>query len=104
MTEKRSDYRKKVKQQKNKKVLHKIKSAFNDEAELDVNADFKRDPVTDQTTQQKRTSQEKQTPPATTSKKEGVADKGLRLKRRLNQAILIVLVLIVLVLLALFHL
>lgn len=110
MTEKRSDYRKKLKHKKQKNFLNTIKSAFDGEDEdVDVNPEFTRE-VNDVTQkgeyQEKRQAihnsdvLKKQTQPQL----EQNADKGLRLKKKLNRAILLVLVLIILVLLALFHL
>lgn len=107
MTEKRSDYRKEQSRGKAKNLFGKVKAAFSDQPEdhqnekVDVNPDFqdkkvhKRPLVGD--------GEEKYYSDPDLSKSSNL-DKGLRLKRRLNSAILIVLVLIVLVLLALFHL
>lgn len=104
MTEKRSDYRKRQK----KGLIDKVKSAFsnNDSEEVDVNPDFQRE---------RPNSEEKRRPLAGDGQefyqrdeaidKETVREnKALKLKKRLNRAILLVIVLIVLVLLALFHL
>lgn len=112
MTEKRSDYRKR--QQQNKKgVFEKVKDAFNDnqEEDLDVNPDFKND---------SENQEESPSPIRRSLKGDGEPDlqdlnaedtrkltseeKGLKLKKRLNQTILILVVLIILVLVALFHL
>ena len=104
MTEKRSDYRKRQK----KGLIDKVKSAFsnNDSEEVDVNPDFTKD----------KNEVENRRPPLAgdgqefyqrdeTIDKETVREnKSLKLKKRLNRAILLVIVLIVLVLLALFHL
>lgn len=99
MTEKRSDYRKRQK----KGLIDKVKSAFsnNDSEEVDVNPDFTRD---------KNEVENRRRPLAGDGQEfyqrdETVReDKALKLKKRLNRAILLVIVLIVLVLLALFHL
>ena len=104
MTEKRSDYRKK----KKKGLIDKVKSAFsnNDSEEVDVNSAFTRD---------KNEVENRRRPLAgdgkkfyqrdeTINKETVREDKALKLKKRLNRAILLVIVLIVLVLLALFHL
>ena len=104
MAEKRSDYRKKQK----KSFTDKVKSAFsnNDSEEVDVNPDFKRE---NSTSQGKRrplngNGQEFYQQDETIDKEIVQESKSLRLKKRLNRAILLVIVLIVLVLLALFHL
>lgn len=103
MTEKRSDYRKKLKHKKNKQFLNSIKTAFEDNA-VDVNPAFIRErekdspvngPIKRGTSRQYGKQQDTKQP---------FEEKGLRLKRKLNRAILIVLFLIVLVLFALFHL
>ena len=112
MTEKRSDYRKKLKHKKSKNFLNTIKSAFDDsDDEVDVNPDFTRDEnevvesndfandrVKDQE-QAPRREENKSQSQLTTSQ-----EKALKLKGKLNRAILLVAVLIILVLLALFHL
>lgn len=103
MTEKRSDYRKR--QNHHNDFLHKVKSAFsddnNDTEEIDVNPDFRRE----QPIRRPLPDDGKETfAPKNDLGERPKIDKGLRLKRRLNRAILIVFVLIVLVLLALFHL
>lgn len=107
MAEKRSDYRKRQK----KNLLDKVKSAFSNDditEEVDVNPDFKKD-KSDSAEPRRRPlagdGQEfyKQEQPIVDQEKIR-ADKALRLKKRLNRAILIVFVLIILVLLALFHL
>lgn len=119
MTEKRSDYRKKNKHKKNKGFFNTIKSAFdgNDE-EVDVNPEFKRTENDEINIQQSNRENMRET-----KRNEGTFNqknanshispndqalsseqKGLRLKKKLNRAIFIMLVLIVLVLLALFHL
>lgn len=105
MTEKRSDYRRQQSKNKGKKFLKHVRSAFDDrdasEENLDINPEFQRD-------RSERRSfaddgQEYGEPERVNSAPSG-EDKRLRLKKRLNRAILIVFVLIVLVLLALFHL
>ena len=115
MTEKRSDYRKKNQRKKKNSFFKTIKSAFDNEEEVDVNPEFTRDsterPFNDE--QSSKTRRETQTSSDENNSKyqnkqkaqpKTWVEKGLRLKRRLNIAILIVIVLIVLVLLALFHL
>ncbi|WP_338206510.1 hypothetical protein [Lactobacillus juensis] len=112
MTEKRSDYRKKLKHKKSKNFLNTIKSAFDDsEEEVDVNPDFTRDDDEIVKTndfkndgvkkqeQAPRREEDKSQSQLTTSQ-----EKALKLKGKLNRAIMIVTALIVLVLLALFHL
>lgn len=119
MTEKRSDYRKKNQRKKKNSFFKTIKSAFDNEEEVDVNPEFTRDstdrPFNDEPSLKTRRESQRE---AQTSSDENNSkyqnkqkaqpktwmEKGLRLKRRLNIAILIVIVLIVLVLLALFHL
>lgn len=119
MTEKRSDYRKKIKQKKSKRFFDTIKSAFDDDDEVDVNPEFTRDtedqvvPQVNRENQGEHDSQRVQSNQNAKLKNAknvrekqilSSEDKGLRLKRKLNHAILIVFVLIILVLLALFHL
>lgn len=105
MAEKRSDYRKKQK----KSLLGKVKSAFsnNDSEEVDVNPDFRKD-ESDSDKQRRHPlvgdGQEFYRQEQPIEKEQVREDKALRLKKRLNRAILIVFVLIILVLLALFHL
>lgn len=105
MTEKRSDYRKKQAQKKPKQFFKKMKAAFDDndidQEDVNVNPDFQRDsserrPLDGDGIENFNTEVPKS---GLTSE-----DKRLRLKKRLNSAILIVFVLIILVLLALFHL
>ena len=104
MTEKRSDYRKRQK----KGLIDKVKSAFsnNDSEEVDVNPDF----TTDKNEVENRRrplagdGQEFYQRDETIDKETVRENKSLKLKKRLNRAILLVIVLIVLVLLALFHL
>ncbi|UZN41508.1 hypothetical protein LDX54_06985 [Lactobacillus sp. IBH004] len=112
MTEKRSDYRKKLKKQKSKNILNTIKSAFDDnDAEVDVNPDFTRNKdefIQPNESSNKRAKTQEQTPRREKNKSQSQPttsqDKALRLKGKLNRAILIVSILIILVLLALFHL
>lgn len=124
MTEKRSEYRKKAKHQKNRGFLNTIKSAFDDDnQEVDVNPEFTRTDQDNVQINQQRESEgrkrrnEQGNRDADQEKKEDSSfkreahnqslssqDKALRLKKKLNHAIIIVFVLIVLVLLALFHL
>ena len=112
MTEKRSDYRKKLKHKKSKNFLNTIKSAFDDsDEEVDVNPDFTRDDdeivqtndfKNDGVKKQEqfpRREEDKSQSELTTSQ-----EKALKLKGKLNRAIMIVTALIILVLLALFHL
>lgn len=110
MTEKRSDYRKKLKRQRGKKVLNSIKSAFDDsDEEVDVNPEFTRDADEVVHTNEQvnaETSEKKRNSPNRESKSQSPTsqEKALKLKGKLNRAILIVAVLIILVLFALFHL
>lgn len=105
MTEKRSDYRKRQSKKKDRTLFDSVKAAFTDQKDktedVDVNQGFKREPEEENyfsdedqriLTHQSENSQLNQ------------EDKSLRLKKRLNHAILLVFVLILLVLLALFHL
>lgn len=120
MTEKRSDYRKKNKHKKNKGFFNTIKSAFdgNDE-EVDVNPEFTRsenDGASNVQQPNRENRREKRRKQGNFSQKTANShispndraliseQKGLRLKKKLNRAIFIMLVLIILVLLALFHL
>lgn len=103
MTEKRSDYRKRQSRRKASKFLGRVKSAFDDNEEhetVDVNPEFQRDES------ERRSFQDDGQPTLNTNdfEQKPRVDKALRLKKRLNRAILIVLVLIILVLIALFHL
>jgi preprotein translocase subunit SecF len=104
MTEKRSDYRKRQK----KGLIDKVKSAFsnNDSEEVDVNPDFTKDKneVENRRRPLTRDGQEFYQRDETIDKETVRENKSLKLKKRLNRAILLVVVLIVLVLLALFHL
>ena len=111
MTEKRSDYRKKLKHKKSKNFLNTIKSAFDDsDDEVDVNPDFTRDDevVESNDFANERVKKQEQTPRREESKSQSQLitsqEKALKLKGKLNRAILLVAVLIILVLLALFHL
>lgn len=94
MTEKRADYRKSQRRKKIAQLFHRQKQSSTkkenfDDQSVDVNPDFKRDAFdTNQTSSSPLTSEEKVT----------------RLKKRLNWAIMIVIILIVIVLLALFKL
>ncbi len=104
MTEKRSDYRKRQK----KGLIDKVKSAFsnNDSEEVDVNPDFTKDKNEVKNRRRPLTGdgQEFYQRDETIDKETVRENKSLKLKKRLNRAILLVIVLIVLVLLALFHL
>lgn len=104
MTEKRSDYRKRQK----KGLIDKVKSAFsnNDSEEVDVNPDFTKDKneVENRHRPLAGDGQEFYQRDETIDKETVRENKSLKLKKRLNRAILLVIVLIVLVLLALFHL
>ncbi|MBU5980206.1 hypothetical protein EFP68_01980 [Lactobacillus helveticus] len=102
MTAKRSDYRKR---QKNS-LLNKVKSAFNDNnatEEVNVNPDFQRD-ASERRRPLEGDGQEFYQAQQSIDKEQLKERKSLKLKKRLNSAILIVFVLIILVLLALFHL
>lgn len=104
MTEKRSAYRHQQERKQGKKLLGKFKAAFDDEdSSLDVNPAFER------SHKQKRNSDQERKFAETGYQENSefnlpAGDKGLRLKKKLDRAILIVFVLIVLVLLALFYL
>lgn len=104
MVEKRSDYRKRQK----KSLLSKLKSSFsdNDSEEVDVNPDFKRDDSEEEPRRRPLAGdgQEFYQHNQSSDKETIRQEKSLRLKKRLNRAILIVISLIILVLLALFHL
>ncbi|RHW50436.1 hypothetical protein [Lactobacillus bombicola] len=105
MTEKRSDYQKKIKNQKSNVIFDSVKSAFNnDEDVVDVNPDFMRS--TQFNSKRVNNSHQKREQRQSNNAQEYLKkeDKALKLKNKLNLAIFIVLVLIVLVLLALFHL
>ncbi|AGQ23362.1 hypothetical protein KQ229_00145 [Lactobacillus helveticus] len=102
MTAKRSDYRKRQK----KSLLNKVKSAFNDNnatEEVNVNPDFQRD-ASERRRPLEGDGQEFYQAQQSIDKEQLKEQKSLKLKKRLNSAILIVFVLIILVLLALFHL
>lgn len=102
MTEKRSDYRKRQK----KSLLNKVKSAFNDNnatEEVNVNPDFQRD-ASERRYPLEGDAQKFYQAQQSIDKEQLKEQKSLKLKKRLNSAILIVFVLIILVLLALFHL
>lgn len=102
MTAKRSDYRKRQK----KSLLNKVKSAFNDNnatEEVNVNPDFQRD-ASERRRPLEGDAQEFYQAQQSIDKEQLKEQKSLKLKKRLNSAILIVFVLIILVLLALFHL
>lgn len=100
MTEKRADYRKRQK----KSVLNKVKSAFSDDADqgVDVVSDFQKNETEKRRPLKGDGEEFYQAEPI--DKNDLHQQKSLKLKKRLNRAILIVFVLIVLVLLALFHL
>ncbi|WP_308555631.1 hypothetical protein [uncultured Lactobacillus sp.] len=103
MTEKRSDYRKRQK----KNLFGKVKSAFsdNDSEEVDVNPDFTKDKPAEMPRRPLAGDGQEFYQHDEPIDKEAVREnKALKLKKRLNRAILLVIVLIVLVLLALFHL
>lgn len=119
MTEKRSDYRKKIKHKNKKGFFATIKSAFAGEDKVDVNPDFTRsenDTTSNFQQPSRENTREKQRNQGAFNKKTATShvasderalnreQKSLRLKKKLNRAILIMLVLIILVLLALFHL
>lgn len=102
MTEKRSAYRKQ--RSHSHKWWRQIKSAFSDQDEQDnplpVNPDFKRQRQQNQAVAPK----DKPLSFAEKDRQETADEKGLKLKQRLDRAILVVALLIVLVLWALFHL
>lgn len=105
MTEKRSDYRKRQK----KNLLNKVKSAFTDDdssEDVNVNPDFLRnDSEGNNRRRPLEGNGQEFNPQEQSGNKEIVREeKSLKLKKRLNSAILVVFVLIILVLLALFHL
>ncbi|GAA3628644.1 hypothetical protein GCM10022297_04060 [Lactobacillus hamsteri] len=108
MTEKRSDYRKKQNQRKPKNFFQKMKAAFDDsdidQEDVDVNPDFQRDPSERRPLDGNGIEDINQNIENIKNINATSEDKRLRLKKRLNSAILIVFVLIILVLLALFHL
>lgn len=105
MTEKRSDYRKRQSRRKTSKLLSQVKSAFDDDQHnddgVDVNPEFQRSE-----SERRRLDDNdlEYSPRSDVNSDLPKEDKRLRLKKRLNRAILIVFVLIILVLLALFHL
>lgn len=102
MTEKRSDYRKRQK----KSLVDKLKSAFTDNdatEEVNVNPDFQRDD-SERRRPLEGDGEEFYQAQQPIDKEKMREEKSLKLKKRLNSAILIVFVLIILVLLALFHL
>lgn len=109
MTEKRSEYQKKQRKSSQKSVFDKVRSAFVDDNEpkdnnVDVVPGFKRDKTDEKL---ERRSLKGNGEPIFSPKEEKRTfneEKRLRLKKRLNSAILIVFILIILVLLALFHL
>lgn len=110
MTEKRSDYRKKQSKSYTK-IFDKIKSAFIDNQEFSQNDQSEFSNSNKKEEMPKRRSLEgngQPTEPAANynlnRKQSFQNEKGLRLKKRLNWTILILIVLIGLVLLALFHL
>lgn len=108
MTEKRSDYRKR---QQKQSIFDKVKTAFSDEQEnenIDVSSEFeKKDENQPDLSRRKLAGDGK--PDLRDLNTEDIEktpseEKGLRLKKRLNRTILLLIVLIILVLLALFHL
>lgn len=96
MTEKRSDYRKKQQKEKVSKIFDNFKRLRKDKHQADVS---------DQKVEVQDSSQfESREDLANRALKEKREDKVDRLKKRLNYAILIVVVLLVIVLFALFKL
>ena len=93
MTEKRADYRKKQRQEKVKNIFDKFKRKKKNDQSLDV---------VDQNTETKGHSEFE--PRENSSLEEKRENKISRLKKRLNYAILIVVVLLVIILFALFKL
>ncbi len=121
MTEKRSDYQRKIKHKKNNGLINSIKAAFesDDNDGVDVNPDFTRDQSENNSSVQSpreeqrrehvrgfklRKAKEQADRGAKTEQQLSSEQKGLRLKRKLNTAIIILIILIGLVLFALFHL
>ncbi|BDR60409.1 hypothetical protein [Lactobacillus xylocopicola] len=105
MTEKRSDYRKKIKHKKSKTFFTTIKSAFDSGAEnVDVNPEFTRSTADKQQVDDHETPVDQPRLRSTDEQTQVEEDKGRKLKQKLNRAILLVLVLLILVLIALFHL
>lgn len=110
MTEKRSDYRKRQ-QKDHRNIFDKVKKAFSEDQEekVDHNSDLENTSF-EQEEPVRRSLDGDGEPDLFTEdveedvRKEASEEKGLKLKKRLNRAILILIVLIILVLLALFHL
>lgn len=102
MTEKRSDYRRR--RGRKHKGWHNLKAAFSDQNDpqepVAVNPDFQRSEREKHAAEQKA----ELSPINLTNSSQVPNEKGLRLKKRLNRAIIIVALLIVLVLWALFNL
>ncbi|WEV71531.1 hypothetical protein OZY43_03780 [Lactobacillus sp. ESL0785] len=102
MTEKRSDYRKKIKHKQERDFLHTIKSAFAGDDQVDVNPDFKREPAEANKVNQQRKQREHSKQSKTNVLMPD--ERAVKLKKKLNHAIILTIGLIILVLLALFHL
>ncbi|MGQ5709132.1 hypothetical protein [Lactobacillus sp. PSON] len=108
MTEKRSDYRKKQRQSR-ASIFDRIKSAFIDDPDSDFNLNDNANKKEESATPKRRSLEgngkaDEPTTNFTFDKKQIQNEKGLKLKKRLNQTIVVLIVLIILVLLALFHL
>ncbi|MDF7638819.1 hypothetical protein PT285_05335 [Lactobacillus sp. ESL0791] len=108
MTEKRSEYRKEHRKKKKQGLFQDIKSAFiADDDDVDVNSDFQRQPEEKDDgsgNDQVEHFRENASKENITDNEQTVNDKSLRLKKKLNHAIIIVFLLILLVLFALFRL
>lgn len=107
MTEKRSEYRKRQKKEKNQKIFQNVKSAFSENSDssegLNINPDFQRSEVISDH-QSSNESRESFFKNKTDGDHLSSQEKANRLKKRLNQAIILLIVLITIVLLALFYL
>lgn len=106
MTEKRSDYRKR---QHKKSIFDKVKTAFSDEQEdenIAASSELRDENQTDSSHRKLDGDGKPDLRDLNTEdiEKTPSEEKGLRLKKRLNRTILLLIVLIILVLLALFHL
>ena len=107
MTEKRSDYRKKQRQS-SPSIFDRVKSAFIDDEKNNSNAQSESNLNKEEILKRRSLKGNGQdTEPNGDydfDKKQVQTEKGLKLKKRLNQTIVVLVVLIILVLLALFHL
>ncbi|CCI85414.1 hypothetical protein FC52_GL000381 [Lactobacillus pasteurii DSM 23907 = CRBIP 24.76] len=97
MVEKRSEYQKKIRSEKRKSMLSNLTSAFSDKDQID-------DQATEVEEKHRPLAGDGEADNFTDEKLQTEVDKSLILKKRLNSAILIVVILIALVLLALFKL